>query len=70
MFAVERIKLNFQKAELFELMDLFVRDQGVGGQQSEGLELVAVLGQELNSLDILPTVGDGKADQILGLAYC
>ena len=70
MFAVERIKLNFQKAELFELMDLFVRDQGVGGQQSEGLELVAVLGQELNSLDILPTVGDGEADQILGLAYC
>ena len=67
MFAVERIKLNFQKAELFELMDLFVRDQGVGGQQSEGLELVAVLGQELNSLDILPTVGDGEADQILGL---
>ena len=70
MFAVERIKLNFQKAELFELLDLFVRDQGVGGQQSEGLELVAVLGQELNSLDILPTVGDGEADQILGLAYC
>ena len=67
MFAVERIKLNFQKAELFELMDLFVRDQGVGGQQSEGLELVAVLGQELNSLDILPTVGDGEADQILDL---
>ena len=58
MFAVERIELNFQKPELSELLNLFVRDQGVGGEESEGLELVAVLGQELNSLDILPTVGD------------
>ena len=50
-------------------MDLFVRDQGVGGQQSECLEVVAVVGQELNSFYILPTVRDRQADEILGLSF-
>ena len=68
MFAVERIKLNFQKPELFELENLSVRDQRVGGQQPESLEMVAVLSQELNGFYILPAVRDGQTDQILGLS--
>lgn len=70
MFAVEGVKLNFQKPELFELLNLFVRDQGVSGQQSESLELVAVVGEILNSFDILPAVCHRQANKILGLSSC
>ena len=70
MFAVERIKLNLQEPELFELLDLSVRDQGVSGEQSQSLEVVAVLGEELNSFNVLPTVCDRQADKILGLSSC
>ena len=64
MFAVERIKLNLQEPELFELLDLSVRDQGVSGEQSQSLEVVAVLGEELDGLNVLPAVRDGEADQV------
>ena len=67
MFAVERIKLNLQKPELFELLDLSVRDQRVSGEQSESLEVVAVVGEELNSFYVLPAVRDRQADKILDL---
>ena len=70
MFTVERIKLNFQKPELFELMNLFVRDQRVSGEQSESLEVVAVLGEELNCFYVLPAVRDRQTDKILGLSFC
>lgn len=69
MFAVERIKLNFQKPELFELMNLFVRDQRVSGEQSESLEVAAVLGEELNCFYVLPAVSDRQTDKILGLSF-
>ena len=49
------------------MLDLSVRDQRVGGEQSESLEVVAVVGEELNSFYVLPAVRDRQADKILDL---
>ena len=66
MFPVEGIKLNLQEPELSELLDLPVGKERVSGQKSEGLQVVAVLGEELDGLNVLPAVRDGEADQVLG----
>ena len=46
-------------------MELLVREERVRGQESEELQLVTVVGQELDSLYVLPAVSDGETDEVL-----
>ena len=69
VFSVERVKLDLQELEPPQLVYLLVGQQRVSGQQTEGLQLPAVLREELDGLDVLPAVRDREADQVLASHY-
>ena len=65
VFSVERVQLQLQELEALQLVELLVREERVRGQESEELQLVTVIGQELDSLYVLPAVSDGETDEVL-----
>ena len=69
VFSVERVKLDLQELEPPQLVYLLVGQQRVSGQQTEGLQLPAVLREELHGLDVLPAVRDREADQVLASQF-
>ena len=69
VFSVERVKLDLQELEPPQLVYLLVWQQRVSGQQTEGLQLPAVLREELDGLDVLPAVRDREADQVLASQF-
>ena len=65
VFPVEGVELDLEEPEALQLVELLVRQERVRGEESEELQLVTVVSEELDSFYILPAVRHGEADETL-----